>query len=110
MKYKLYLCQVLKCQVDRKRFNKESAQQKKNVENNQSDFQNMNTDSSNTDQCSASQNSKKNKLDYQIYQKANIKIENTFLYKISDIELRNFYKYQFYNFSLQEKKLNGTPS
>ena len=59
MKYKLYLCQVLKCQVDRKRFNNESGQQEKSVKNNRSDFQNMKTDSSNTDQCSASPNPKK---------------------------------------------------
>ena len=98
---------MLKSQVDRKRFNKESKQQAIVIEINQSDFQNINTNSSNQDQCSSSPSLKRKKLSKEKNCNAkeyHYKIESTFLYKIPDDKLRNFYKYQFYNFSLQEKK------
>ena len=64
---------MLKSQVDRKRFNNESSQQKKGKENNQSNFQNIITDSSNTQPCSSRLKSERKKENNQTYQTDNIK-------------------------------------
>ena len=108
---KYYHCeyQVLKTYVDKKNFNNDSNQNKTVAVKIQSDFKTEITESSYTDQCLSSSRDKQNQLSKKAIQKDNIKecvnsIKRTFLHKITDDNIRNFYKYQFYIFSIQEMK------
>ncbi len=78
---------MLKTQVDKKHFNNKRIIKR-----------------SYSDPCFSGSRSKQNKFSEEGIQKECINIENTFLYKIPHDRLQNFYKYQFYNYSLQAKK------
>ena len=87
---------MYKSQVDSKRFKINSKQKEQAGDNSQ----NRITEHSNTDQCSSSSKSKGKGMNNQTCQTGNIKeyhnrIENTFLFKIPDDRLTNFYKYEF---------------
>ncbi len=100
---------MLKTHVSKRYFNNDSNQDDKEAENDKYDFQNRTTEHTNKDQCSSSSRAKRKQLSNEIFEKDNKKeylnrIKTTFLFKIPNNKLRNFYKYQFYNFSLQEIK------
>ncbi len=105
MKYKHCDCKVLK----KNGFKYDSNPKKKVVENKQSDVQNITTEHPNIDQCSSCPSPKRKKFENKTYHTDNNKecyysFENKVLYDIPEDKLENFYKYQFYNISIQENK------
>ncbi len=85
-------------------FNNNSKDKKRGAEINQFYFQKRTIKRSNSDPCSTDSRSKQNQFSKEVIRKERINIENTFLYKIPHDKLRNFYKYQSYNCSLQNEK------